>query len=182
MPEGVTVQSVIDSYFTAIGGYENIKNVSSVIASYNTEIQGMALNMKTFQMHPKNFKMEMSMMGNVMQKQVFNGSNGYTEAQGQKIPMSDDELAKLKNSSQPFEELSILETGELTGVEEVNGASAYVIQFNESETNYYDVETGLKVKKVTTVTGPNGQIIEQPADYSDYQEVDGVKFPFNVKK
>ena len=43
--------------------------------------------MKTYQMQPKNFKMEMSMMGNVMQKQVFNGSAGYTEAQGQKIPM-----------------------------------------------------------------------------------------------
>ena len=48
------------------------------------------------------------MMGNVMQKQVFNGSAGYTEAQGQKIPMGEDELAKMKNSSQPFEELVFL--------------------------------------------------------------------------
>ena len=52
----ITVKSVIDNYFNAIGGYENAKKVSSVTASYNTEIQGMALNMKTHQMQPKNLK------------------------------------------------------------------------------------------------------------------------------
>ena len=177
----ITVKSVIDNYFNAIGGYENAKKVASVTASYNTEIQGMALNMKTYQMQPKNFKMEMSMMGNVMQKQVFNGSAGYTEAQGQKMPMGEDELTKMKNSSQPFEEFGILETGTLSGIEEVNGSSAYVIKVNENETNYYDVETGLKVRKLTTTNAPNGNVMEQPVDYSEYKAVNGVKFPYNMK-
>ena len=58
--------------------------------------------------------------------------------------MGEDELAKMENSSQPFEEFGILETGTLSGIEEVNGSSAYVIKVNENETNYYDVETGLE--------------------------------------
>ena len=60
-------------------------------------------------------------------------------------------------------------------------AAAYLFEVNENETNYYDVETGLKVRKLTTLTAPNGNVVEQPVEYSDYKIVDGVKFPFNMK-
>ena len=45
--------------------------------------------------------------------------------------------------------------------------------------DYYDVGTGLRVKTKQTVQGPQGEIT-QSQTFSDYREVQGVKFPYRI--
>jgi hypothetical protein len=72
---------------------------------------------------------------------------------------------------------------ELTGIESVEGKDAYVLVITTDSgktTNYYDVASGLKVKKSETAKGPGGQEVVQDTSYGDYKEVDGIKFPYKM--
>ena len=48
-------------------------------------------------------------------------------------------------------------------------------------TEYYDVESGLKVKTAATVEGPQGQI-QQITEINDYRVIDGLKVAFEMKQ
>ena len=67
----------------------------------------------------------------------------------------------------------------VTGIENVDGSDAYRIEVKGEVVTaqfFFDVETGLKVKEVSTIT-MNGQTQNQELLYRDYQEYEGVKFP-----
>jgi hypothetical protein len=61
----------------------------------------------------------------------------------------------------------------LDGIKEVEGEEAYKIVVSNgkgnSQVNYYSVKTGLKIMNENPQSGDTV--------YSDYQEVEGVKFP-----
>ena len=42
------------------------------------------------------------------------------------------------------------------------------------------MESGLKVKSVNTVKTPDGKEVKVPTIYSDYKEVNGIKFPHSI--
>lgn len=80
----VTIGSVADKYINAIGGWAAVQKVTSITADATTKLQGMDMNMKLIQGKGGKMMMEMKMMGNTLQKIVFDGKDGYAEAQGQK--------------------------------------------------------------------------------------------------
>jgi zinc protease len=49
------------------------------------------------------------------------------------------------------------------------------------ETEYYEISTGLKIRKTTSTLVQN-QTVESIADFSDYREVAGIKFPYRTKQ
>src|SRR5699024_8762136 len=87
---------------------------------------------------------EVSMGGNVIQKNVFDGENGYMEMQGQKKAYDEDQIEAAKKEAGLFPELNVPGDAKLNGIEQVDGEDAYVIQTSEESTDYYSVETGLK--------------------------------------
>lgn len=177
---GLTVQKVFEDYFKALGGKEAVKNIETVHMTAAAQLQGQKLDLDTKATVSGKSSSIVSMAGNVMQKQIFDGENGYVEGRGQKMPMNDDQKKTVKAESHPFPEM-IAENAELTGIEKVNDKDAYVVQMNENVTNYYSVENGLKLKTVQTVKqGP--QTMSIPIEYSDYKEVNGVKFPHAISQ
>ena len=181
IPEGVTAATVLSDYIKAIGGEAKLQQVSSMIMKADAEVQGMKLNMEIKKSDKNQFLQEISMMGNVMSKQVFDGKTGYVMAQGQKMDLTDDQLAAMKEEASLFPELDYLTTGSTTldGTQKVNGKDAYLIKVTDKKTNFYDAESGLKVKEQTTMEA-NGQSMTQALEMSDYQEVEGIMFPFTL--
>ncbi|MGG6229795.1 M16 family metallopeptidase [Tenacibaculum sp. SDUM215027] len=177
IPNGVTASSVVDDYFKAIGGKDKVANVKSVMISSEAKVQGMQLNLVQKNATPNKSSVIVSMMGNVMQKVVFDGTKGYQEVQGQKKEMTGEELEKVKNESAPFTDKAY-KTGTLDRVEPIDGNSAYVIKHGKKEI-FYDVKSGLKVKEVKTAKGPQGDM-KVPVVFSDYKEVNGIKFPHKM--
>ena len=180
MDPNVTVETVFDKYIEAIGGQAAVDAVNSVYIIAEADIQGQKLNMEMKTTTGGKSSNVISVAGNVFQKQVFNGEEGFVVAQGQKVPFSDEQIAAAKAEANPFPE-TIAENATLKGIEQVDGEDAYVVAMDDTTTNYYNVETGLKVQSVKTVS-QGGQTMTIPTVLSNYQEVNGVKFPFTVSQ
>lgn len=181
----VTPKVVIDRYLEAIGGVDKLKAINSVVTEMSTEIQGMTMQM-TNQVANGKMALAVKMDGNVMQNVKFDGEKAQVSAMGQNQTQEGEEAASYKMQAYPFPEMYYEEWGlspQLDGIEPVDGQDAYVLSMTLPDgsemTEYYAVESGLKLKAVTTTT-VQGQTINQSAAYADYQEVDGIKFPFLI--
>ncbi len=172
----VTIGSVADKYINAIGGTAAVQKITSISTDATTKVQGMDMSMKMVQAKGGKMSMNISMMGNTVQKIVFDGKEGYMEAQGQKKPLSDKQKAEMSKDTELFPELTFAKSAEykLAGIEKYNNEDSYVVK-GAKETYYYSVKTGLKTGEVKT--GEGGSI---PTSYADYKEVSGVKLPFTI--
>lgn len=176
----VSVEKVYADYIEAIGGRDAVEEVETVAMIAEATVQGMALNLSMKRTMDGKLNQEVSVGGNVMSKQIFNGQTGFVVAQGQKIPYTEDQIKAAKIDANPFPELEV-ENASLEGIENVEGIDAYVVALGENNKAFYDMETGLKIKTVQTVS-QMGQTMSIPTGYSDYREVEGVKFPFSISQ
>ncbi|MGB7785590.1 MAG: pitrilysin family protein [Salinimicrobium sp.] len=174
----MTAQKVFAKYIEAIGGKDAVENVESLLFIAEGQVQGMTMNLKAIATREGMSANIVSVGGAVMQKQVFNGTEGYTMARGQKIPYTEEQIAAAKAESTPFPELTA-ENATLEGIESVNGEDAYAVKMDESTFNYYSTETGLKVKQVK-IAGQAPQTMRIPLTYGDYSEVKGVMIPHSI--
>ncbi len=174
IPEGVTAASVINSYFNAIGGADKIAAIKTLAMTYNATIQGTPIVLTTKVAAPNKTTNTISVMGQTMQKQAFNGENGYNEMRGQKKEFDEKEINKSKSNTAPFSDMAY-KNGLLDRIEPIDGKNAYVIKSGTTEI-YYDVTTGLKLQSVEVVKTPDGKETKVPTIFSDYKEVDGVLF------
>lgn len=185
LPEGTTAQSVIDGYLEAIGGVEKLKGVKDVATEMTASIQGQTINASVKQKTSGKYLMAMSMNGMVLQEQKYDGEQAEQSAMGQSQKLeSPEELAGLKRQAMPFPELFYEEWGytlNLQGVDQIEGKNVVAVEIvtpeGEKFTDFFDLETSLKVRTTATQEGPTG-----PAtivtDIKDYREVDGIKMPF----
>lgn len=177
----VTVASIADNYLAAIGGKDKVSKITSITSVASTKMQGMELGIKNTQALGGKVNMEVSMMGNVLQKMTYDGTKGSMTTQGNKMDMPAEMQAAYAKEQNIFPELSFATSKDLTlgGIEKIEGAEAYVIKSGDT-TYYYDVKTGLKVGEIKKQK-MQGQEIEIPTYYSNYKDVDGVKLPFTMK-
>ena len=179
VPDGVTAEAVVNNYYKAIGGADKVNAIKSLTINSEASIQGTPVSLVMKVAKPNKQVSIVSVMGNVMQKSVFDGTKGYQEVRGQKKELSGEELEEAKNSSTPFSD-EAYKKGKLDRIEPIDGNNAYVIKADKSEI-FYDVKTGLKVKEEKTAKGPQGEI-KIPVTFSDYKEVNGVKFPHKTTR
>ena len=184
IPAGVTALTVMESYITAIGGLEAINAVSSVNIAANVNIEGMPFKPTATikKMSPNMSSMEMSIagMGTVM-KQKYNGTTGYSEQQGMKAPMSENELSENAKEKGLFPE-TYLDASSISIVSliTIEGADVYKLMIKEDSFRYYDANSGLLVRTEKTEEA-QGQKVTSIEDLSDYREVNGVLFPYEQK-
>ncbi len=172
----VTPSAVADKYIAAIGGAANVQKLNSITTNATGKIQGMDINMKLIQQKGGKMMMDMQMMGQTMQKVVFDGKQGYMEAQGQKMPLPEDAVKELAENKELFPELAFGKSEEfkVTGIEKNNGEDAYVVK-GKDITYFYSTKTGLKTGETRS---QGGQTV--PSTYSDYKDVSGVKMPYKI--
>jgi len=70
------------------------------------------------------------------------------------------------------------------GKPKIDGRDVYALRATTTggkrEQLFFDVETGLLVRRTTSTTTLIGTIPEQ-VDFSDYRDVDGLKMPFTIR-
>ena len=186
MPDDMTAEKVISDYLMALGGSEKLKKVKDVTTSMSAEMQGRTMNFTVYQAENKFANViEMEGMGE-MGRQVYNDGKGLFSQMGQKMPLNDDQLAGMKEAAYPFAEMMFEDLGyktELKGVEKIEGFDAYVVALETPEgdkkTQYYAVETGLKIREMETKDA-GGRTVTEITDFSDYKEIDGIMFPHTM--
>lgn len=80
----VTVSTVVDKYINAIGGKANVAKISSYTMNASMSMQGQNIDFKTIKAQGGKEVTTVTAMGQVMQKQVFDGKTGYSEQMGKK--------------------------------------------------------------------------------------------------
>lgn len=180
IPAGVTVKTVLESYIKAIGGEKALSGVKSIAVTASGSVQGVTLDVFKKVTSDNKMAQGFSAMGQT-QKIVFNGTTGYMAGGGQKMDIPAEDIAEMKKEALPFPELKLKNDASLTlkGIENINGTDAYAVVSGDA-TLYYDVKTGLKVAKVETAQGPDGQSVSVTTPYSDYRDVKGVKIPYKT--
>jgi len=181
VPAGVTAKTVMDGYIKAIGGEKAAKAVKSIATKSTATVQGAPVVLTSKVSSDNKQVVEITVMGNSMFKQVVNEKGAYTVQQGQKVDVPAEEIAGLKASAVPFEELTLANSKDatVTGVEPINGADAYAVK-NGDSTYYYDVKSGLKIADSKEQEGPDGKKVPMFTYYGDYKEVKGIKVPHKI--
>ncbi len=177
----ITPDIIIMKYLDAIGGIDLVQNVKNAEIEMSADIQGQTMNMKMiYDVENGGFVNEVSMMGNVMQRMVIYDGQGKVSSMGQVQELAEEDLKKGELDTYVFPELYYNKLGytlTLDGIREVKGENAYKIVVSNEDgpvsSEYYSVETGLKVKSENPMAGDSFM--------SDYEEVSGVLFPMSME-
>ena len=143
----------------------------------------MKLSAEMKSMVPNKESMEMSVEGmGLMMKQKFNGEKGYTEQQGQRMELGEDEIAAKKAERSIFPELHYTpEMVSLEALTTIEGEDLYKLKVklgDKESFRYYDLETGL-LKRVETTIEAQGQKMTSTVIFDDYKEVNGIMMPMS---
>ncbi len=178
----VTAEGVISKYIESIGGAEKLNSISSIEVKATANLQGTVLEMYSLKNNQNQSLMTMTAMGMTLVKSVFNKYQGYNEINGQRIPLTDEELEQAIINSALFSELNFdFETIELIGTSFVNDEKAYEIKITDNKSVFYSAETGLKLKEFESQE-VDGNLITGEVFYKEYKEVDGILIPSEINQ
>ncbi|MGM0407179.1 MAG: insulinase family protein, partial [Bacteroidota bacterium] len=187
IPDGVTVQKIIDQYVEAIGGEEKLQSINDLTMKASTVMNGMEIEQITYRKAPNQYAMKMSMNGNVMMEQKFDGEKGSMKSFQGEQEIKGDDLENLKIDATINQELKYDELGvelSLDGMETVNNKDVYKIKVvsptGQTTYDFYDAESGLKLMTKQTVSTPQGDVT-QTQTYLDYKQFGGIKYPTLIK-
>ncbi|MEQ8704561.1 MAG: pitrilysin family protein [Phaeodactylibacter sp.] len=186
LPDGLTATDVIDQYIEALGGKEKLEGVKDVSMTMGASIQGMELTMKMKQKATGKMAMTVEMNGSVVNETRYDGEKAMVSAMGQKQVLEGADAEAMKSQAIIYPELEYAKKGyelKLTGAEKVGDDATYKVEITSPDgtksTEYFSIESGLKLKAVTTQEGPQGTVTITNS-YSDYTEVEGILFPFET--
>ena len=182
----ITAEGIINRYINLIGGKENLEEVQSIElkGSADLDMQGQSFKLEFYSLK-NNQNQSLSTVsagGMQVQKSVFNKDQGYNVVNGQKIILSEGELEQALTDSKLFSELSYdYEIVKLVGSSTIDDQKVYEIKISDNNTEYYSIETGLKVKEVENQLIDGNQITIETT-IKEYQEVNGILIPSEINQ
>ncbi len=186
LPDDLTAEEVISAYITAVGGEEQIKKINDLKITSSATIQGTALEILQLMKNDGRYFQSIQAMGMEVSKTVINDEEVAVYQQGQKVPMDEEAMKEtaLTAGFMPELKFDAYEVAtELTGIEDVEGESAYIIEATMPSgskfKSYYSVDSGLKLRESREVETPQGNM-SLSTDFTDYREVEGVMFPYTT--
>ena len=97
IPEGVTIESVLNNYVDALGGKENIQKIKDKTMKMSGEIQGMKITVTMHQKYPNKLYQIVDVGGGMMtQKLIFDGVKGIQDQMGQTTEITGDQLEQFQ--------------------------------------------------------------------------------------
>ncbi len=196
-----TADEIISTYFENIGGLENLKKVEGIKMTATAKGQGMEIPIEIVQLNGGKQYVKISIQGKELMQGVFDGETLWsTNFQTMKAEKSDAEATanfKLDANDFPDAFVDYKEKGytiELIGKETIDGAETFKIKLTkepvtvdgkkEDNINFYYFDTENYVPIVIQSEIRSGPMKGQTSEskMSDYQEVDGIYFPFSMSQ
>ena len=179
-----TVDEIVDKHIAAMGGADKLKNVKTLAVDRTLAVQSMEIPTKTLIVVGKALRTESSVMGNSM-IQVVDGTTGWMirpvmmQGTGEPEDMPAEMVQQQIGQLDPFGPLfNYKDKGnkiELVGKEKVEKSDAYRLKITTKDgqvmEEFIDATTFMLTKLKATMQGQEGEI-----SFSDYKEVEGIKF------
>ena len=179
-PTPTPAEEIINKYITAVGGQAAIDKIKSRTATGTiTTANGQSGTYELGQIGDKTIETIVTPRTTM---RIGLTSTGAWESNGPNVrELAGGDLTRVRNTYQLFsflklkEQYTRLRSG---GREKVGDRDAYVVTASRSDTEierlFFDVETGLLVRRIAYLRTMVG-IIPQQWDFEDYRDVDGVK-------
>lgn len=194
-----TADEIISNYLKNIGGVENLQKLQGVKMNAIINQQGMEIPLEITQLKGGNQMTVINFQGKEIKQNVFDGNTLWsTNFMTQKAEKSDKETTDnmmLDKNDFPDAFLNYKEKGykvELLGKETIDGTETFKLKLvkepitidGKKEDNvtfyFFDKDNFVPIAVQSEIkSGPyKGQVGE--TKFSDYQEVDGIFFPFSI--
>ena len=185
IPPGVSAADVIGKYLTAVGGKDKLLAVKDLETVATASVQGQKV-VETYRfVIPGNMLMDIELpdMNNTHALRLLVKGDSISFSQmGQTPPLDEEAKKDIRQESTPFPELNFFKDGfktELTSIKNINGKDVYEVKVTNPNGKifffYYDLGTGLRTRLVKNLS--QGTTV---TEYSDYRDVNGIKFPWHV--
>mgnify|MGYP001190601731 CR=1 FL=1 len=193
-----TVDEIIDNYFENTGGAEQWNALEGVVFYAVVNQMGMEIPIEITQLKSGNQMSVIKFQGQEIKQGVFDGEVSWSiNLMNQKAEKSDDETTEnVKRSIGDFPDplLDYKSKGysaELLGTEEIDGTECYKVKLTKTpvladgeevenvDFYFFDMDNFVPIAQQSEIkSGPmKGQMSE--VKFSDYQEVEGLYFPFS---
>ncbi len=178
----VSAKRIMEGYIDAIGGRDKLEGIKTKASISEASMQGMTIQISNRQTANKQMRVEVSMMGNIIQKMVLNPSKGYNEIKGKKMEMKGEELENAFKNAALFPELEIDPNQiSLERIVIIDGKDAYEIKWSDNKTVFYAVDDFLKIQTVETIE-MQGKVQSSTTSFRNYKGVEGILFPQVIQK
>jgi zinc protease len=145
-----------------------------------------SLAMTTLQKGPDKMMQAIRQGNTEVTRTVVNGSKGKTLNAGKSQQLGPEEVQEHKLKYLLANVLQLDKLGikqNLLGMERINGRAAIRVELTfpsgKRHIQYFDSENGLKLREVEITKTQIGDAT-QTTDFTDYREVQGIKFPFRI--
>lgn len=183
-----TVDEIVAKHAAAMGGLDKMNAVKTLVLDRSLSVSGMDIPSKTTMVVGKVVRSESTVMGNSM-VQVFDGKSGWMirptmmGGTGEAEDLPAEMLKQMESQLDPFGGLiNYKEKGntvELVGTEKVDKKDNYHLKVTSKSgqviDEWLDAGTYLLTKIKVDMGGQTGEI-----SFSDYKEVDGLKFAYTM--
>lgn len=186
IPDGVTINTVMDSYYKAMGGKEAMQNLKDFTQTVSVEIGAPSPATGIFKKTSNGMmyqKLELPGMGTLMEVKYDGNKAQMSGMQGSQT-LEGDDAAEFAEQAIMFPELDYLSEGytvELQNIASLETGNAYQVKVTSPTgkvtTEYFDVKSGLKVRQEESQEVAPGQMATTVQTYGDYKAIGGVMFP-----
>ena len=194
-----TADEIINKFITTTGGAEKWKSLNGVKMEMTTNQGGMEIPVEVVQLKGGKMYVKINLQGKNITQMAYDGelfwNMNFMTMKAEK--MDAEATANMKLNNQDFPE-ALLDykskgyTAEFVGKETKEGAECYKVKFTKKPVMvagvktddisfyYFETENNLAIASETEIKeGPmKGQ--KSTSTMSDYQEVDGLFFPFSI--
>ena len=199
--QDVSVDEIVSNYLENTGGADNWRSVKNIKMSAKLNQQGVEIPLEVVTMADGRTYTKFSFQGQDFMQNVFDGETLWgVNFQSMKAEKSDAEAtANFKLNSNDFPD-SFLDykdkgyTAELLGTETIDGAETYKVKLTKEPLTidgkevedvtfyYFDTEAFVPIAQDSEVKqGPQAGIIQRITQ-SDFDEVEGLYFPFSISQ
>lgn len=194
-----TVDEILATYYENIGGIENFKNIKGIKMTAKVNQQGMEIPLEMYQLANGKQMTVINFQGKEIKQGVFDGEtlwgHNFMTMKAEKSDAEATANMKLDMNDFPDSFIDYKEKGykvELLGKETIDGAETFKIKLTkepvtidgkkEDSITYYffDTENFVPIAIQTEIKSGPGKGMMSEITMSDYQEVDGLFFPFSM--
>ncbi len=194
-----TADEIINTYFENIGGLENMKKVEGIKMAAKVNQQGMEIPLEIIQLKSGKQMTVINFQGKEIKQGVFDGETLWsTNFMTMKAEKSDAEATanmklEINDFFDPFIDYKEKNyTIELLGNETIDGAETFKIKLTKEPVTidgkkeesisfyFFDTENFVPIAVQSEMKSGQAKGMISEVTFSDYQEVDGIYFPFSM--
>jgi photosynthetic reaction center cytochrome c subunit len=187
-PANPTADQILEKYYQAIGGSAAIDKLKSrVMKGTMVANNGNELGYELNQAGPDSVLAILTTPQAGVIERGFDGTTGWEKSARGIRDLGADETGYLRRYPALYTDIKLKEQFSrisFGGKPKIDGRDVYALRATTTggkrEQLFFDVETGLLVRRTTSTTTLIGTIPEQ-VDFSDYRDVDGLKLPFTIR-